>query len=118
LDANKPLFEYEIILSLASSFDPIVLKQAKAEYAKLQEVNPAPAGTLSAGTCPVHVYYAPVLSFALLSGHTGVTRAICDGFETSRFFERRLAEARVRRGFGGWCREGESNPQGPKPGGF
>jgi hypothetical protein len=19
---------------------------------------------------------------------------------------------------GGWCREGESNPQGPKPGGF
>src|ERR1051325_10727152 len=27
-------------------------------------------------------------------------------------------ESRNRKGFQDWCREGESNPQGPKPGGF
>jgi hypothetical protein len=29
-----------------------------------------------------------------------------------------LLETRVPRGFCGWCREGELNPQDPKVGGF
>jgi len=29
-----------------------------------------------------------------------------------------MLETSVPRGLEGWCREGELNPQGPKPGGF
>jgi len=40
-------------------------------------------------------------------------KTIAEAFGCRQFSRGNMAEARVRRGFGGWCREGESNPQGP-----
>src|SRR5581483_6829954 len=48
----------------------------------------------------------------------GPAEVACDGFTRAMALRdgRQITERRNRQG--PWCREGESNPQGPKPGGF
>ena len=48
------------------------------------------------------------------SGHTSVTKPFLRGSERGHSVGFVCAEGRVWRGFCGWCREGELNPQGAK----
>ena len=55
---------------------------------------------------------------APVSGHRAVTRHFRVLSSQRIRGATNMFEARVQSGFCEWCREGESNPQGPKPGGF